>query len=139
MAGQVLDARWAKLQSRAKSNFTGTAFQVARMMALLGKRELVDTVSSAEMIDLMTGANGIGSYIRGGLAAAGRGFTQVSLKIGFGDESFSHDCALVQINRGERRPVLLVEVILGSPPSKHRSGLRQLAVGYYDCVLGLHP
>jgi hypothetical protein len=139
-AGQALDARWARLQGRAKSNFTGTAFQVARMMALLGNGGLVDAASSAEMIDMMTAANGgIGSYIANGLAAAGRGFSKVSSKIGFGDERFSHDCALVQVNRGDGTTNLLVEVILGSPPSRSRVGLKQLAVGYYDCVAGLHP
>ena len=67
-AGRPLARRWAALQGRRVTNFGGTALQVARLLTLLAQGKLVDAPSSAEMVGLMTGARGIGSYIGWGLA-----------------------------------------------------------------------
>ena len=62
------------------TNFGGNALQVARMMMFIAR--------SPEMISLMTGVDGIGSYIRDGLAGTSpaRAFTAIASKIGCGDE-----------------------------------------------------
>lgn len=142
-AGQLLTARWATLQKRSKSNFTATALQVARFMTLLAQGNLVDLASSADMVSIMTGADGIGSYIAIGLDAATppRLFNSIASKIGFGDDKVSHDCGIVRIDRGgdPTRTIRYVAVILGSPPAMGRSDLSQLAAGYYDCIVALHP
>src|ERR1700674_1591120 len=85
-AGQPLSARWAKLQNRSKSNFTATARQVARFMTLLAQGKLVNSASSADIINMMTGADGIGRYIKAALngATPPRPVTSVASKIGFG-------------------------------------------------------
>lgn len=135
-AGQTLTARWAHLQNRTKSNFMGTALQLARFMTALAQGKLVDSTSSANMISIATGANGIGSYVYGALAGASpaRSFNSVVSKIGFGDDSFSHDCAIVTAPK-----VRYAVGILGSPPAKRRADLDQLAVAYHDCIVALHP
>ena len=70
-AGQPLSSRWARLQQRRTvTNFAGTAFQVARLLTLLAQERLVDKTSSREMMSIMTGVAGIGSYIRGAIGGA---------------------------------------------------------------------
>jgi hypothetical protein len=137
-AGQPLTVRWAKAQGRTKSNFTGTSFQVARFMTALAQGKLADAASSADMVSITTGADGIGSYIGGALASASppRRFTSVVSKIGYGDDSFSHDCAIVTASAPAIR---YASAVLGSPPSKGRADLDQLSVAYYDCVAARHP
>jgi Beta-lactamase enzyme family len=141
-AGQRLTERWAKLQKRQKTNFAGTAFQVARLVTLLGQGKLVNPASSSDMLLLTTGADGIGSYIQTGLATAPRSFLRVFSKIGFGNDSVSHDCAFVRVNDGGGDPakaIKYVAVVLGSPLDKSRTDLRKLTVAYHDCVLSRHP
>lgn len=144
-AGQPLAPRFAKAQARTKSNFTGTSLQVARLLTLLGQGKLFDADAAAcnDMISIMTGAQGIGSYIQSALLSASpaRAISAIASKIGFGDDAFSHDCALIRVDRAAdpANPLQFVEVILGSPPSKGRADLDQLAVAYYDCITAQHP
>jgi hypothetical protein len=142
-AGQQLSLRWAKSQNRSKSNFTGTAFQVARFLTLLTQGKLVDSPSSVDMMSIMNGVNGIGSYIAAALrsAAPPRAFTSLASKIGFGNDSFSHDCGIVTVDRsgGPSRRIRYISVILGSPPAKSRSDLSKLQIGYNDCIVARHP
>lgn len=139
-AGQPLSPRWARLQRREMTNFAGTAFQVARMLTLLAQERLVDKESSTAMLRLMTGAAGIGSYVVGGLAKAAppRALTAIASKIGYGNEKppFSHDCAIVRVDRGSdpARPIRYVVVTLGSHPHQARADLGTMAVHFHDCV-----
>jgi hypothetical protein len=142
-AGRPLSPRWAKLQDKKVTNFGGTAFQVGRFMTLLAQGRLVDSPSSTHMARIMTGADGIGSYIQFGLERAdpARAFTRVTSKIGYGDgagnDHFSHDCAVVTLDRGGNpaRRIKHVIVVLGSPPARRREDLRALAVAYHDCIV----
>ena len=142
-AGQPLSPRWARLQKRTVTNFAGTAFQVARMLTLLAQGRLVNRDSCTEMLGIMTGVAGIGSYIRGGLTGAvpPRAFTTIASKIGCGDEvpppacGFTHDCAIVRVNATTR----YVVVALGGHPTQGKADLRKMAVAFHDCVVGRHP
>jgi subtilisin family serine protease len=140
-AGQALTARWARSQNRTKSNFTATALQLVRFMTALAQGKLVDATSSANMMSIANGAAGIGSYILGALATASpaRSFSSVISKIGFGDDSFSHDCAIVTANSASGSTIRYTVAILGSPPSKGRTDLDQLEVAYHDCIVVRHP
>jgi hypothetical protein len=129
------------LQNRRISNFTGTAFQVARFMTLLAQRRLI---GSTDMINVMTATSGgIGSYVREGLrhAQPPRSFSSVHSKVGIGDDDFNHDCAIVRIERGgdPTRTISYVSVALGSARGKARADLRKLAVGFHDCTVARHP
>ncbi|MFC7476058.1 serine hydrolase [Dankookia sp. GCM10030260] len=119
-AGRPLSPRWATAQKRQRSNFTATAAQVATLMTLLAKDLLVDQAASQEMRDLMTGAEGIGSYIGGTLAQDGRATDLVVSKIGYGDDTRSHDCAIVE-RTVDGRPIRYVVVGLGSQAGNRRS------------------
>ncbi len=119
-AGRVLSPRWATAQKRARSNFTATAAQVARLMTLLAKDRLVDQAASQEMRDLMTGAEGIGSYIGSALARDGRDPDLVVSKIGFGDDTRSHDCAIIE-RTVDGKALRYVVVGLGSQAGNRRS------------------
>jgi hypothetical protein len=137
IAGHPLTARWAKLQNRTKSNMMGTALQVVRFMTALAQGKLTDATSSTNMISIATGASGIGSYVQGALASASprRSFSSVVSKIGYGDDSFSHDCAIVTAST----PAIRYSVaILGSPPSKGRSDFDQLEVAFHDYIVSRH-
>jgi hypothetical protein len=148
-AGQPLSPRWARLQRRKVTNFAGTAFQVARLLTLLAQQRLVNKESSREMISIMTGVAGIGSYIRDALAGAApaRPFSTIASKIGCGDEvpppncGFSHDCAIVSVNRGGAPvgTIRYVVVALGSHPDQERADLRKMVVRFHDCVVARHP
>jgi len=113
----------------------GTAFQITRFMTALGQGKLFYPTSSAKIIGIARGADGIGSYIQGALQRANppRDFNSVASKIGYGDDKDDHDCAIVTTPK-----VRYAIVILGSPP-KERTRLRQLAVAYHDCILARHP
>ena len=52
--GQPLASRFASAQGRTKSNFTGTAFQVARLLTLMAQGKLVDATASNDMINTMS-------------------------------------------------------------------------------------
>lgn len=136
-AGQSLSPRWQRAQGRKTSNITGTARQVARLMSRLATGKLVDTAADPEMVRLMTGASGIGSYIRAALANDGRAPGTVISKIGFGDDSRSHDCAIVERVAGGK-PLRYVVVGLGSTP-RSRVDLNSLFLRLDDIIVALHP
>jgi hypothetical protein len=148
-AGQPLSPRWARLQRRKVTNFAGTAFQVARLMTLLAQERLVDKESSRDMMRIMTGVAGIGSYIRGALAGAAppRPFSGIASKIGCGDEvpppacGFTHDCAIVRVDRGgdPARTIRYVVVALGGHPNQAKADLRKMVVIFNDCAVARHP
>ena len=119
-AGRALSPRWATAQKRARSNFTATAAQVATLMTLLARDMLGDQAASQEMRELMTGADGIGSYIRGALARDGRDPGLVVSKIGYGDDTRSHDCAIVE-RTVDGKALRYVVVGLGSQAGNRRS------------------
>jgi hypothetical protein len=143
-AGQTLTPRWAKSQNRTKSNITGTALQLARFMTLLAQGKLVDSASSLEMIQIMTHPiGGARSFVEDALngATPPRPSTSIASKIGIGDDSFNHDCAIVSFDGGAdpSKAIQYVAVILGSPPANNLSDLRKLAVEYYDSIVAQHP
>ena len=96
-AGSPLTPRWATAQRRRRSNITATAAQIARFMTLLAQDKLVDATAGQEMRALIdVTAGGIGSYAKAALDAVGRDSTAFAAKIGYGDDSFSHDCAIIE-------------------------------------------
>jgi Beta-lactamase enzyme family len=117
-AGRALSPRWEIAQGRHLSNFTATAAQLATLLTLLATDGLVDAPASQEMRELMSAANGgIGSYVAEALSRDGRDFTSIISKIGFGDDTRSHDCAIVERTVGDT-PIRYVVVGLGSRPFK---------------------
>jgi monoamine oxidase len=125
--GQPLAPRWAAAQRRRKSNITATAAQVARFMTLLARNTLVDEAASRDMRALMNVKAGGVSYAHAALQRVGRASTTFAAKIGFGDDSFSHDCAIVERTVGGKR-LRYVAVGLGSAPQRQRADLRDLFV-----------
>ena len=141
-ARQRLSPRWARLQRRRDSNFTGTALQVARLMTLLAQGRLVDPVSSNTMLSMM--ADGIagtdaGNFVRLSLESATppRGLSWIKSKIGIGNDGFRHDCAVVHVDVNPTKALRYVSVVLGSPNSLPR--FRKLAVGFHDCIVARSP
>jgi V8-like Glu-specific endopeptidase len=127
-AGPLLTPRWASAQGRRRSNVTATAAQVARFMTLLAQGKLVDAAASSEMRALLDKTHGgIVSYARSALHAVGRRSTAFASKIGYGDDRFSHDCALIERSVGGKT-LRYVAVGLGSAPSRQRADLRDLFV-----------
>ena len=135
-AGQPLSRRWAGLQGRRVSNFTGTAFQVVRFMTLLAQGRLVDRASCTDMLRMMTG----GSYIGEGLwqAKPRRDYSLARAKLGLGNNSSYHDCAIIRVDRDAdpKKTIRYVSVVLGS--LRTRAHLHKLAVGFHDCIVALH-
>ena len=126
--GQPLTPRWATAQRRRLSNITATAAQVARFMTLLAQDKLVNATASLEMRALMNiKAGGIGSYAHFALNAVGRASTRFAAKIGFGDDGFSHDCAIIERTVAGKH-LRYVAVGLGSAPKRKRTDLRDLFV-----------
>jgi hypothetical protein len=148
-AGQALSPRWQHAQSRTRSNMTGTAWQIARFMACLATDTLLDPVDPTttpaalhqEMRDLMTmtGApgKGIGSYVLEGLSGSGRIVAPVVSKIGFGNDSRSNDCAIVN-SEPPNKTLRYVVVGLGSNPGQ-RVDLDSLFVRLHDIISARHP
>jgi hypothetical protein len=149
--GQALAPRFATAQGRTKSNFTGTAFQVARLLTLMARGELgksLDPTLSDQMIATMTQGitdptthkSGTVSFIGDALRTASRTVSEIRGKIGFGNDSFAHDCGIIRVDRGAdpAKALRFIEVILGDPPT-NSAGFDQLAVAYYDCVTAQHP
>jgi V8-like Glu-specific endopeptidase len=139
-AGQYLTPRWATAQGRLRSNVTATARQAAGFMALLARSWLVPTDANhpdpgAEMRTLLQaaikcvphGKCGIGSYLQDALRAARRPFTALAAKKGFGDDSFSHECAIVE-RTVNGKPLQYVVVGLGSARGRGRRDLSDLFV-----------
>ena len=139
-AGPPLTPRWAKAQGRRRSNITATAAQTARFMTLLAQGKLVDATASREMRTLMQSAIacaphascGIGSYVKDALA--GRSLTTLAAKKGYGDECFSHECAIVERTVGHK-DLRYVVVGLGSDPSQSRRDLSELFVSLDDVIV----
>jgi Beta-lactamase enzyme family len=127
-AGPLLTPRWATAQRRRRSNITATAAQVARFMTLLAQDKLVDGTASQEMRALMdVTAGGIGSYAKAALDEVGRDSTAFAAKIGYGDDSFSHDCAIIE-RTVDGKDLRYVAVGLGSAPDRNRTDLSDLFV-----------
>jgi V8-like Glu-specific endopeptidase/soluble cytochrome b562 len=134
-AGPLLDARWATQQRRRRSNAAATASQVARFMTLLAQGKLVDADSSKAMLAMMTVTpTTIGSYANFALENAGRKPTTIAAKIGFGDDSFSHDCAIVE-RTVDGKALRYVAVGLGSARGRGRADLDQLFVRLDEAIV----
>lgn len=134
-AGHALTPRWATAQRRRRSNITATAAQVARFMTLLAQNKLVDAPASQEMRALMNvKTGGAGSYAQFALNSVGRGSTAFAAKIGFGDDSFSHDCAIIRRTVGGKH-LRYVAVGLGSAPKRKRTDLHDLFVLLDDVIV----
>ena len=111
-AGQPLTNRWALSQGRTKSNFTGTVFQLCRLFSALAQGALVDSGSSAEMIDDIMGV----PFMRKALADAHpkRSVTTIHGKVGIGDEKphhSLHDGAIVTLDRPGKSTLQFVTVV----------------------------
>ena len=97
-------------------------------MTLLAQDKLVNATASLEMRALMNiKAGGIGSYAHFALNAVGRASTRFAAKIGFGDDGFSHDCAIIERTVAGKH-LRYVAVGLGSAPKRKRTDLRDLFV-----------
>jgi hypothetical protein len=135
----ALTARWATAQGRQKSNFVGNALQVGRLMTALAQDTLADPTACADMrklADQLSG--GIGSYGGGAPAAAGRAPSKLSSKIGFGDDSFSHDCVIVE-RTANGKALRYAATVLGSAPAQNRKDLSDLFVLLDDAVVTSLP
>jgi len=140
-AGVALTARWATAQGRQKSNFVANSLQVARLMTAMAMGTLVDGAASTEMRTLANQdslSGGIGSYAGSGLDADGRTQTALSSKIGFGDDSFSHDCVIVERTVGSKH-LRYAAVVLGSAPARSRQDLNQMIVLLDQAVVVHNP
>ncbi|KQW89185.1 hypothetical protein ASC94_22315 [Massilia sp. Root418] len=138
-AGVALAPRWATAQGRTKSNFVANALQVGRLMTAMAQDKLVDAAACTEMRTLASQlAGGIGSYAESALSAAGRAPSALSSKIGFGDDSFSHDCAIIERTVSGKH-LRYVAVVLGSAPAQHRSDLSALFVLLDTAVVARNP
>ena len=138
-AGVALEPRWATAQGRTKSNFVGNALQVGRLMTAMAQDELVDAASCGEMRRLANQlSGGIGSYAASALSAVGRRPAVLSSKIGFGDDRFSHDCAIVERTAGGKR-LRYAAVVLGSAPAQRRRDLSDLFVLLDATVVARNP
>jgi hypothetical protein len=78
------------------------------------------------------GECGIGSYVKNALA--GRSFTSLAAKKGLGDDSFSHECAIVERTVGHK-DLRYVVVGLGSAKSERRRDLSELFVCLDDVIV----
>ena len=137
-AGMPLAPRWATAQRRQRSNITATAAQIARFMTLLAQDRLVDATASQEMRALMdVTAGGIGSYAKAALDEVGRDATAFAAKIGYGDDSFSHDCAIVE-RTVDGKDLRYVAVGLGSAPNRNRTDLSDLFVLLDETIVTRH-
>jgi hypothetical protein len=97
-------------------------------MTMMGQDKLVDAAASGEMRALMRSAiGGIGSYVEDALDGVGRAFTSIAAKKGFGDDSFSHECGIVERTVGGK-DLRYVVVGLGSAPAQARKDLSDLFV-----------
>lgn len=138
-AGVALAPRWATAQGRTKSNFVGNALQVGRLMTAMAEDKLVDAAACTEMRTLANQrSGGIGSYAGSALTAVGRSQTALSSKIGFGDDSFSHDCAIVERTVGGKH-LRYAAVVLGSAPAQNRADLSDLFVLLDAAVVARNP
>ncbi|MEP6689607.1 MAG: S8 family serine peptidase [Gemmatimonadaceae bacterium] len=133
-SGIPLTQRWQQ-PGHAVSNFTGTAQQIARYLALMAQGLLVQGVKSDEFIALLGTP-----WLNQILIAAPRSFRSTSGKVGIGEWGghFS-DGAIATVDRASDpdRPIRYVAVVLGSPDKL--GSIRRLEVPYHDCVVSRHP
>jgi hypothetical protein len=132
-AGQPLTPRWAILQGRTKSNFTGTVFQVARLVSALAQGALVDSASCTEMINDIMGVPFMEAALHD--ATPERQVTKIVGKVGIGDEKPTHslhDCAIITVDRPGKPALHFAAVVLGAFDI---TKMNKLEVGYYDCVV----
>ena len=111
-------------------------------MTLMAQDRLVDATASQEMrtmlqaaIACVTGAKcGIGSYVKDALVGAHRAFTALGAKKGYGDDSFSHECAIVE-RTVDGKALRYIVVGLGSAPARRRRDLSELFVRLDDAIV----
>jgi hypothetical protein len=145
-AGPQLTKRWAKIQldegrQRDRGNFTATAFETARFMTLLALDKLVDPDSSKTMRGLLSNSlDGIGSYIHDAFAGAGIDTSVISMspKKGYGNDSFSHECGIVERTVGTKT-VKYVLVGLGSAKAQGRADLSALFLRLDGAIVARNP
>ncbi len=129
-AGKPLAPRWQKRDHKV-SNFTGTALQVARFLALLAKGSLLGQPEDSELIGIM----GV-PFLRCALLKANppRPFTEIHGKVGIGawGDGRYHDAAIVTVNSDVR----YVMALLGS--DGHPATLNEPEVALHDCVISRH-
>jgi triphosphoribosyl-dephospho-CoA synthetase len=133
-AGQFKSPRWqTTTPPRPKTNFGGTARQVAHMFALLAmdrlvndadpdsnaadpgtNKEIRDVLSGAVLNDHKPGSTDFGSFIEQALFVAGRPHDAVFSKIGIGDDDRLHDGGIVERTPGGVNSRYAVTA-LGSP------------------------
>jgi hypothetical protein len=134
-AGQLKSPRWQTTTTppRPKTNFGGTARQVARMFALLAmdrlvndtdpdtdaadpdtNKEIRDVLSGAALNDHKPGSTDFGSFIEQALFVAGRPHDAVFSKIGIGDDNRLHDGGIVERTLGGVKSRYAITA-LGSP------------------------
>jgi hypothetical protein len=67
-----------------------------------------------------------------------RDYSLARSKIGLGNDSSYHDCAIIRVDRDAdpKKTIRYVSVALGSRRTK--AHLRRLAVGFHDCFVALH-
>jgi Hemopexin len=129
-AGKPLAPRWQKPGHKV-SNFTGTALQVARFLALLAKGILAGQPEDSELIGIM-GVPFLENTLRD--AHPPRAFTEIHGKVGIGvwGDGRYHDAAIVTV----RSDVRYVMALLGS--DGHPATLREPGVALHDCVVSRH-
>jgi hypothetical protein len=141
-AGQPLTPRWATLQDQGqgpltKSNFTGTVFQVARLVSALAQGTLVDSASCTEMIDDIMGVPFMEAALHN--ATPERQVTTIVGKVGIGVDKPTHslhDCAIITVDRPGKPALHFAAVVLGA---FDLNKMEKLEVGYYDCVVARNP
>jgi hypothetical protein len=152
-AGPKLTKRWADIQlddgrKRVRGNIVATAFEAARFMTLMAQNKLVtvpgaaasvDADTNKEMRDLLANSiDGIGSYVKDAFVGAGVAFDAMSPKKGFGNDKFSHECAIVERTVGVKH-LRYVLVGLGSAGDQGRVDLSALFVQLDAAIVASNP
>ena len=99
-------------------------------MTAMAQRKLVNPTASDQMRALLAEAvnpPAVGSYIKDALAGAGRPFKLIEAKKGFGDDSSSHECGIVERTVGGKTLTYVV-VGLGSLAAQNRQDLSDMFV-----------
>jgi len=143
-AGPKLTKRWADIQldegrKRVRGNIVATAFETARFMTLMAQDKLVDLDASKAMRVLLANSlDGIGSYIKDAFDGAGIIVASMSPKKGFGNDKFSHECAIVERTIGAKH-LRYVLVGLGSAKNQGRADLSALFVQLDAAIVASNP
>jgi hypothetical protein len=91
----------------------------------------------ASAIKKIGSKNGIGSYIKDALGTA-KPFDALQAKKGFGHDSFSHECGIVERTVGGKH-LRYVVVGLGSAKAQNRTDLSALLVRMDDAIIARNP